>query len=104
LNTAEIFDPNADSETCVNGPGTFRCNASMVNARGGHTATMFMSGPLAGQVLLAGGVGGVKSLRGTPHPLLSAELYNPATGTTGAFAGTGKMHAARVMQQAALLE
>jgi galactose oxidase-like protein len=104
LNTAEIFDPSADTETCVNGMGAFRCNASMVNARGGHTATMFTSGPLAGQILMAGGVGGVKSLRGTPHPLSSAELYNPATGATGAFTGTGKMHAARVMQQAALLQ
>jgi hypothetical protein len=104
LNTAEIFDPNADTETCVNGGGAFHCNASMVNARAGHTATMFTSGPLAGQILMAGGVGGVKSLHGTPHPLLSAELYNPATGLTGAFTATGKMHAARVMQQAALLQ
>jgi hypothetical protein len=53
---------------------------------------------------MAGGVGGVKSLHGTPHPLSSAELYNPATGATGAFTATGKMHAARVMQHAALLQ
>lgn len=87
LNTAEIFDPNADTETCVNGVGAFHCNASMVNARAGHTATMFTSGLLAGQVLMAGGVGGVKSLHGTPHPLLSAELYNPSDGSYGSIHG-----------------
>jgi hypothetical protein len=102
-NSAEIFDPSASTVACVNG-ATTHCNASMVNARGGHTATLFASGPLAGQVLLAGGVGGVKSIVGTPHPLATAELYNPATGLTGAFTATGKMHAARVMQQAAVLQ
>jgi hypothetical protein len=76
----------------------------MVNARAGHTATLFTSGPLAGEILLAGGVGGVKSIKGTPKPLSTAELYNPATGMTGAFTATGKMHAARVMHQAALLQ
>ena len=103
-NSAEIFDPATSTVAGVNGIGTTRCNASMVNARGGHTATLFASGPLAGQVLLAGGVGGVKSIVGTPHPLATAELYNPATGAAGAFTATGKMHAARVMQQAALLQ
>lgn len=103
-NAAEIFDPNSSTETCVSGIGALNCNASMVNARAGHTATTFMSGPRAGQILIAGGVGGVKSGHGTPHPLATAEVYNPATGLTGAFTATGKMHASRVMQQAALLQ
>jgi hypothetical protein len=101
-NSAEIFDPTTSTFTCVNGKGSTHCNRSMVNARAGHSATLFTSGSLAGEILLAGGVGGVKSGVGTPHPLATTELYNPATGATGAFTATGNMHAARVMQQAAL--
>ena len=103
-NSAEIFDPVTSTLACVKAIGTTHCAASMVNARAGQSATLFTSGPLTGEVLLAGGVGGLRSIVGTPRPLLSAELYNPATGATGAFTTTGAMHSARVLHQAALLQ
>jgi hypothetical protein len=74
----------------------------MKNSRGGHSATLFTSGTLVGQVLLAGGVGSAtRTTRGSGAPLATAELYNPATGK---FTATGKMTTARALFAAVLLQ
>jgi len=74
---AELYDP---------GIGTFTDTGSTTIGRSGHTATLLTAGPLAGQVLIAGGndAGGNDSA--------SAELYNPATGM---FTKTGDMTVTR---------
>jgi len=62
LKSAELYDPMATTFTCVPGTGFDGsvCSASMKVARAAHTATLFTGGPLAGQVLLAGGIGATK--------------------------------------------
>ncbi len=93
LNSAEIFDPNTQSFTCVNGIANGQCAGGMVNSRAGHSATLMTSGPLAGDVLLAGGVGGPKATtRGCGAALATAEIFDPVAGK---FKATGKMHFAR---------
>jgi WD40 repeat protein len=69
---AELYDPSA---------GTFTDTGSTTLLRAGHTATLLTVGPLAGQVLIAGG-----------SSSKSAELYDPATGR---FTRTGDMSEAR---------
>ena len=69
---AELYDP---------GIGTFTDTGSTTIGRSGHTATLLTAGPLAGQVLIAGG-----------SDSASAELYNPATGM---FTKTGDMTVTR---------
>jgi Galactose oxidase, central domain len=69
---AELYDP---------GIGTFTDTGSTTIVRSGHTATLLTAGPLAGQVLIAGG-----------NDSASAELYNPATGM---FTKTGDMTVTR---------
>jgi Galactose oxidase, central domain/Kelch motif len=99
-NTAEIYDPTAETFTCVNGAATGGgCKASMEMGRGGHTATLFTSGPLMGQVLIAGGLG-AKKPDSTATELNEAELFNPATNT---FTKTGSMKVARGLHAALLL-
>jgi hypothetical protein len=55
--------PAAGTYTCLNGSndkdGHF-CAAAMKMARGAHTATLFSSGPLTGDVLIVGGLGAKK--------------------------------------------
>jgi len=101
LQSAEIYDPLADTFTCVPGTGNGGqiCKASMKMARAAHTATLFPSGPLAGQVLLAGGLGAGKP-NTTSTELNEAELYNP---TTNNFIKTGNLTAARGLHAAVLL-
>jgi Galactose oxidase, central domain len=99
-NTAELFDPNAETFTCVTGAATGGgCKASMKMGRGGHTATLFTSGPLMGQVLIAGGLG-AKKPDSTATELTEAELFNPATSS---FSKTGSMKVARGLHAALLL-
>jgi len=99
-NTAEIFDPVAETFTCVNGTATVGgCKASMKMGRGGHTATLFTSGPLMGEVLIAGGLG-AKKPDSTATELNEAELFNPTTST---FTKTGSMKVARGLHAALLL-
>ncbi len=82
---AELYDP---------GTGTFTDTGSTTIVRSEHTATLLTAGPLAGQVLIAGGsdAGGNASA--------SAELYNPATGlftTTGDMTVTRSGHTATAL-------
>ena len=65
--SADIYDPASNSFT----PATF----PMDHQRAAHTATLFTSGPLAGKVLITGGVGGSSFY----FKDSSAEIYDPAT-------------------------
>ena len=64
--STELYDPATN--TVVNGP-------AMKTPRSGHTATVIPSGPNAGKILLAGGMGGEVG------ELSSTELYDPASNT-----------------------
>jgi Galactose oxidase, central domain/Kelch motif len=85
LASAELYDP-ASRE--------FTTTGSMKTARAGATATLIASGPLAGDVLVAGGTGKGGAM------LASAEIYDPRTGT---FSETGAMTTARVFHTATWL-
>jgi hypothetical protein len=61
--STELYDPATN--TVVNGP-------AMKMPRSGHTATAIPSGPNAGKILVAGGIG-------EDGELSSTELYDPAT-------------------------
>ena len=65
--SADIYDPASNSFT----PATF----PMDHQRAAHTATLFTSGPLAGKVLITGGVGGSSFY----FKDSSAEIYDPAS-------------------------
>jgi hypothetical protein len=65
-NSADIYDPASNSFI----PATF----PMDHQRAAHTATLFTSGPLAGKVLIAGGVGGSSFF----FKDSSAEIYDPS--------------------------
>jgi len=65
--SADIYDPASNSFT----PATF----PMDHQRAAHTATLFTSSPLAGKVLITGGVGGSSFY----FKDSSAEIYDPAT-------------------------
>ena len=104
LNSAEVFNSSTQTFTCVNGAKSGPvCNGSMTNSRAGHTATALKSsGPLAGDVLLVGGVGAKgETTRGAGKALKTAELYNPATNK---FSATGSMKTARGGQAAFLVQ
>jgi len=75
---------NCGTETAPSAPGTFTATGSMGSIRGGHTATLLPSG----KVLIAGG----SSKSDLSGLLLSAELYDPATGkfTYGGSLGSGR--------------
>jgi hypothetical protein len=77
LATSELYDPAS---------GQFAATGAMNTARSGATATLIASGPMAGEVLIAGGIGAGGAI------LDSAEIYDPRTGT---FSATGAMTAAR---------
>jgi hypothetical protein len=66
-NSADIYDPASNSFTAATFP--------MDHQRAAHTATLFTSGPAAGKVLIAGGVGGSSFF----FKDSSAELYDPAS-------------------------
>jgi hypothetical protein len=76
LNSVELYDPGSDS---------FAATVPAMNAaREYHTAALIRSGPNAGKVLLAGGLG--------DRTLASTALYDPAANT---FAVGPNMNAAR---------
>jgi hypothetical protein len=84
--SAELYDPLS---------GTFTRTGSMRTPRESHTATLLNNG----KVLIAGGVD-FSSTTSAQTFLGSAELYDPSTGT---FAATGSMKAARTALTATLL-
>ena len=84
--TAELYDPAT---------GTFNLTGDMNSPRAGHTATLLADG----RVLIAGGDSQAGGAFGESD-LASAELYDPTTGT---FAVTGTMLAARRGHTATLL-
>lgn len=79
VNTAEIFDPAAGSFGCSSlggaDPSTGFCNYTMTDSRQSHTATLIVTGPNTGDVLIAGGVDASGAV------LQTAELFNPKSGT-----------------------
>jgi hypothetical protein len=84
LASAELYNPAT---------GTFTPTGSLNTARELHTATMIQGIMVSGMVLIAGG-------QGSGGALVSAELYNPTTGT---FAATGSLNTARLYHTATLL-
>ena len=74
IRNAELYDPAT---------GKFTPTGSMKATRAMHTATLLASGPLAGNVLIVGGISDESN-----GDVASAELYDP---TTGQFTSTGTM-------------
>ena len=86
LRSAELYDPAT---------GKFTPTGAMKATRARHSATLIGNGPLAGNVLIAGGTsdeGGCD--------VATAELYDP---TTGQFTSTGRMSAPRENHSATFL-
>ena len=88
--SADIYDPASNSFS----PATF----PMDHQRAAHTATLFTTGPAAGKVLIAGGVGGSSFF----FKDSSAELYDPASQQFVLL--TSFMNEPRSMQTATLLD
>ena len=98
VNTAELFDPASGTFGCSGLGGsnakTGFCNNTMTDSRENHTASLLVSGPHAGDVLIAGGLdAGGKVLQ-------TAELYSP---TGSDFTATGSMIHPRYLHTATLL-
>jgi hypothetical protein len=83
LKSAELYDPVS---------GTWRRTDSLADARSAHTATLLPNG----KVLVAAGSHSNDGL----HPLASAELYDPASGT---WAAAGNLGTGRFSHTATLL-
>src|SRR5579863_3775847 len=81
-NSAEIYDPSANSWTLLSG--------TMMDARSGHTASLLPDG----RVLLAGG-------QNSGGAINSLEIFDPSSGN---FSGAGVMTSARMKHAAALLQ
>ncbi len=79
LASAEIYDPAT---------GTWSATGPLAEGRGGHTATLLPDG----RVLVAGGYAVAADRSKAGSQLVSAELYDPATGTWSA---TGPLAEAR---------
>lgn len=86
LSSAELYDPST---------GTFSPTGQMLAARSGHMASLLPNG----KVLIAAGLDG-SGCGLCPNFLVSAELYDPATGT---FSATGDMNRPSYEQNAAIL-
>jgi deoxycytidylate deaminase len=92
LNSAEVYDPSANTITATTG---------LLNAaRHGHTATLLPNGTTTATVLIAGG----ENLDGY---LNSAEIYDPSTGkfttTSGAMVTQRKGHTATLLTNGKVL-
>jgi len=87
IRNAELYDPAT---------GKFTATGAMKATRAMHTATLLTSGPLAGNVLIVGGISD-ESASNTA----SAELYDP---TTGQFTSTGAMSMPREGHSATWLD
>jgi len=86
LRSAELYDPAT---------GKFTPTGAMKATRARHSATLLASGPLAGNVLIAGG-----SSDESGGDVATAELYDP---TTGQFSSTGSMGTPRENHSATFL-
>ncbi len=84
-NSADLYDPTSNTITQA---------SSMDHARAGHTATLFSAGPLAGDVLIAGGGGGA----GFFLKDSSAEIYDASSAQFLLLSSF--MNEARVLQSA----
>jgi hypothetical protein len=110
VNTAEIFDPSSGTFGCSSlggvDPNTGFCKNTMTDSRENHTSTLIVTGPNAGDVLIAGGLDAAGTV------LKTAELFVPGTGTficaTGGAPGPGgcppQMNQARYLHTATLLD
>jgi hypothetical protein len=78
LRNAELYDPDT---------GKFTATGAMKATRARHSATLIASGPLAGNVLIAGGTSDESG-----GDVATAELYDPATGQ---FTSAGTMSTPR---------
>ncbi len=85
LASTEVYDPVTR---------TFTPASNMNDPRKGHTATLFTSGPLAGQVLIVGG------LDASGNYLASADLYDP---NSNAFTATNRSLFVHAFHTATLL-
>ncbi len=86
LKSAELFDPAT---------GKFTTTGAMKATRARHSATLLASGPLAGNVLIAGGTSDESG-----GDVATAEIYDPATGQ---FTSTGAMSTPRENHSATFL-
>ncbi len=106
---AQIFDPASGTFGCAalggaNASGF--CNNTMTDSRQNHSATLLVSGPVAGDVLIAGG------LDASGVVLQTAELFQPSSGTfvcsdgstPGATGCPAAMTHARYLHTAVLLD
>ena len=94
LATAELYDPQTGTFIATGDMTMARCSKGAI-ARIVRTDCKLVATPLQdGRVLIAGG------LDGENHPLATAELYDPQTGT---FIATGEMTMARRAPTATLL-
>ena len=89
-NSVDIYDPASNSFTAAAFP--------LDHQRAAHTATLFRAGPLAGRVLLTGGVGGSSFF----FKDSSAEIYDPASQQFALLSGF--MNEPRSMHTATLLD
>ena len=86
IKSAELYDPAT---------GKFTPTGAMKATRARHSATLIGSGPLAGNVLIAGGTSDESG-----GDVATAELYDP---TTGQFTSTGSMSTPRENHSATFL-
>ncbi len=86
IKSAELYDPAT---------GKFTPTGAMKATRARHSATLIGSGPLAGNVLIAGGTSDESG-----GDVATAELYDP---TTGQFTLTGRMSTPRENHSATFL-
>jgi Galactose oxidase, central domain len=86
LKSAELYDPAT---------GQFTATGAMKATRARHSATLIASGPLAGNVLIAGGTSDESG-----GDVATAELYDPVSGQ---FALTGRMSTPRESHSATWL-
>jgi N-acetylneuraminic acid mutarotase len=93
--TAELFNPNSGTFSCVGGGSASACNNSMVVGREGASAIMLADG----RILFSGGVSG-QSASGYSS-IASAEIYDPVQNS---FTATpGSMIASRARHSSVLL-
>ena len=86
LRSAELYDPAT---------GKFTATGAMKATRARHSATLLASGPLAGNVLIAGGTSDENG-----GDVATAELYDPVAGQ---FTSTGRMSTPRETHSATWL-